>query len=140
MRCSAYGWCKCRHAGREKTLECWRCGRNVDDITERYFCECGVVQPPVTRRSYFDIMGIEETFDVDPAELAAKYRSLQRILHPDKYSQKCDVRTPRVCRLNKYIVQNVVFHPPEITNNCVPKNVIQISDLHRNLVQLLKGI
>jgi len=45
----------------------------------------------VAERSYFDIMGIEETFDIDLSELTAKYRNLQRILHPDKYSQKCDV-------------------------------------------------
>jgi len=81
----------CRHTGGAKTLECWQCGRNIDDVAERYFCECGVVQPPVTKRSYFDVMGIKETFDVDLSELTEKYRSLQRILHPDKYSQKCDV-------------------------------------------------
>jgi len=82
-----------RHPGSTKTLECWQCGRNIDDVTERYFCECGVVQPPVTKRSYFNIMGVEETFDVDLTELTEKYRGLQRILHPDKYSQKCDVCT-----------------------------------------------
>jgi len=74
-------------------MECWQCGRNIDDVIERYFCECGVVQPPVAERSYFDIMGIKESFDIEPNELTEKYRSLQRILHPDKYSQKCDVCT-----------------------------------------------
>jgi len=82
-------------------MECWQCGRNIDDVVaERYFCDCGVVQPPVSARSYFDIMGIKETFDIDLSELTEKYRSLQRILHPDKYSQKCGVRTvfdARIC-------------------------------------------
>jgi len=74
-------------------MDCWQCGRSIDDVTERYFCDCGVVQPPVAERSYFDIMGIKESFDVDLTELTEKYRGLQRILHPDKYSQKCDVCT-----------------------------------------------
>jgi len=82
----------CRVPNSDKTMECWQCGQNINDVTERYFCDCGVVQPPVAERSYFDVMGIKETFDVDLTELAEKYRDLQRILHPDKYSQKCDVR------------------------------------------------
>ena len=72
-------------------VPCWKCGRCVDDNKERYFCVCGVVQPPVTNRSLFDVMGVEETFDIDPQELSEKYRNLQRFLHPDKYSQKSDV-------------------------------------------------
>jgi len=74
-------------------MECWQCGRNIDDVAERYFCDCGVVQPPLAARSYFDVMGVKETFDIDLNELTEKYRGLQRILHPDKYSQKCDVCT-----------------------------------------------
>jgi len=74
-------------------MECWQCGRNIDDVAERYFCECGVVQPPLAERSFFDVMGVKETFDLDLNELTEKYRGLQRILHPDKYSQKCDVCT-----------------------------------------------
>jgi molecular chaperone HscB len=35
-------------------------------------------------------MGVKETFDVDLHELTEKYRDLQRILHPDKYSQKSE--------------------------------------------------
>lgn len=70
---------------------CWKCGRQVDDKSERYFCTCGVVQPPLSQRSLFDIMGVKETFDVDLQELADKYRRLQRLLHPDKYSQKSEV-------------------------------------------------
>jgi len=84
-------------------MECWQCGRNIDDVAERYFCDCGVVQPPLAARSYFDVMGVEETFDIDPAELTEKYRSLQRILHPDKYSQKCDVCTVLYARIWSHI-------------------------------------
>lgn len=35
-------------------------------------------------------MGLEERYDIDLKELAEKYRDLQRILHPDKYSQKSE--------------------------------------------------
>jgi len=73
-------------------VPCWKCGRHVDDNKERYFCDCGVVQPPVSSRSLFDVMGVQEKFDIDLQELTEKYRGLQRLLHPDKYSQKSDVR------------------------------------------------
>lgn len=71
--------------------ECWKCGTAIDPNREQYFCACGVVQPPIEKRSLFQVMGLdEERFDVDVKDLADRYRDLQRILHPDKYSQKSE--------------------------------------------------
>jgi len=36
------------------------------------------------------VLGVEEKFDVDPKELTQKFRNLQRLLHPDKFSQKSE--------------------------------------------------
>lgn len=82
-------WC-----GHERIThqECWKCGTNIEPDMEQYFCVCGVVQPPLKTRSYFQIFGIEESFDLDPKKLRTKYQKLQTLLHPDRYSQKCEVR------------------------------------------------
>ncbi|ESN96100.1 hypothetical protein HELRODRAFT_135084, partial [Helobdella robusta] len=69
---------------------CWKCGRSIEPDMEQYFCVCGVVQPPLEHRSFFQIFGIKEDFDIDLKYLNEKYRKLQVILHPDKYSQKSD--------------------------------------------------
>lgn len=70
---------------------CWKCGRKTNGRVELFICECGVVQK-VSDLTYFQVFEIEETFDVDLEDLAAKYKDLQKILHPDKYSQKSEVR------------------------------------------------
>jgi len=71
--------------------ECWKCGSTIDPNKEQYFCVCGVVQPPIDRRSLFQVMGLEEGYDIDIKDLARKYHDLQRLLHPDRYSQKEEV-------------------------------------------------
>lgn len=85
--------CVAGHHGSECIThqECWKCGSTIDPNKEQYFCACGVVQPPIDKRSLFQVMGLEERYDIDLKDLAEKYRDLQRILHPDKYSQKSEV-------------------------------------------------
>ncbi|XP_069138489.1 iron-sulfur cluster co-chaperone protein HscB-like [Argopecten irradians] len=66
---------------------CWKCGKTKDGRSEMFICECGVVQQ-VSDLTYFQILDSEETFDVDLKTLAITYKELQKVLHPDKYSQK----------------------------------------------------
>ena len=70
---------------------------------EQYFCLCGVVQPPSANRSLFEVMGVPEAFDIDVRDLSDKFRNLQRILHPDKYSQKSEVYRRLVLGLFKHV-------------------------------------
>lgn len=41
-------------------------------------------------RSYFELFGLPLTFDIDSADLSARYRDLQRRFHPDKYASAPD--------------------------------------------------
>ncbi|HLQ26996.1 MAG TPA: Fe-S protein assembly co-chaperone HscB [Acidiferrobacterales bacterium] len=38
------------------------------------------------RKDYFALFGLPVTFDLNSADLAARYRELQRSVHPDKFS------------------------------------------------------
>lgn len=70
---------------------CWKCGNDVDTKDEVFFCKCGVVQE-VKGLDFFELMGFPESFDIDTKALAQRYRDLQTLLHPDKYSLKTEVR------------------------------------------------
>lgn len=72
---------------------CWKCQRELDLKKERFFCNCGVVQPPLDDLSYFQLFKLEKSFDIDTSTLTKLFRRLQMLLHPDKYTQKSSVST-----------------------------------------------
>jgi len=37
-------------------------------------------------KNYFELFGLPARFDVDPADLASRYRELQRRFHPDRFA------------------------------------------------------
>ena len=41
-------------------------------------------------RDYFDIFGIDRSFDVDRSQLDATYRELQKSVHPDRFANASD--------------------------------------------------
>lgn len=66
---------------------CWKCG--TESQNSSIFCEnCSVIQKPLNKGNYFKTLGINEVFDVDLKMLTKKYREMQSVLHPDKYSTK----------------------------------------------------
>lgn len=72
--------------------ECWRCGKPTNTKEDIFFCKCGVVQS-VNSLSYFEIMSLDDSFDVDTAVLSQKYKELQKLLHPDKHTLKSEVNS-----------------------------------------------
>jgi molecular chaperone HscB len=40
-----------------------------------------------TKKTYFDVLGIERAYDVDRAELERRYLELSRQLHPDRFAR-----------------------------------------------------
>lgn len=42
------------------------------------------------QQNYFELFGLPAVYDVDTAALAARYRELQRSIHPDKFTQGSD--------------------------------------------------
>lgn len=37
-------------------------------------------------KNYFELFGLPATYDVDPADLASRYRELQKRFHPDRFA------------------------------------------------------
>ncbi|ELT96361.1 hypothetical protein CAPTEDRAFT_162651 [Capitella teleta] len=70
--------------------ECWKCGTDLDPVGQQYFCDCGVVQPPKLCRDFFCMMGMKVDFDVNVPDLKKQFTTLQRNLHPDKFTQKSE--------------------------------------------------
>ncbi|KAK4877873.1 hypothetical protein RN001_010379 [Aquatica leii] len=71
----------------ESALKCWNCG--TVRTTDALLCtQCNLLQKPHDTSNYFAVLNVEQTFDIDPKSLTNKYRQLQAVLHPDKYSNK----------------------------------------------------
>ena len=67
---------------------CWNCKNVIPP--NLFFCQkCNKIQPP-KQVDEFKLMGIPETFDLDLDELEKVYLKLQKLFHPDKYSQLSD--------------------------------------------------
>lgn len=49
-----------------------------------------MIQPILNKDNvnYFELFGIPKSFSVDETILRRKYKDLQKLLHPDKYSSK----------------------------------------------------
>ncbi|XP_060533353.1 iron-sulfur cluster co-chaperone protein HscB [Cylas formicarius] len=69
---------------------CWKCGLERKNITKVFCEECNTVQNPYESANYFKIFNLEEKFDIDPKVLQGKYRRLQSVLHPDKFTTKSE--------------------------------------------------
>jgi len=67
---------------------CWKCGHTASKIN--IFCsrpECGVIQAiDAAKCNYFDLLRVSERFDVNLDELEKSFKSMQKLLHPDKFS------------------------------------------------------
>ncbi|MCL4130266.1 UNVERIFIED_CONTAM: hypothetical protein GTU68_007542, partial [Idotea baltica] len=90
---------------------CWNC--NSTEIQE-YFCnQCKLIQPIDKNLNYFALLGIETSFKVCKSSLTLKFRKLQNVFHPDKYSMKStnemDIAAEHSSLLNK--AYNVILHP-----------------------------
>lgn len=73
----------------ESPSKCWNC--NFVYKSELFCSKCKVLQEPPENLTYFDIMGIPKSYDVTVSEVQKKYKELQKLLHPDKFSRKSEV-------------------------------------------------
>lgn len=71
--------------------ECWKCGCEIQ-ASSITCSRCNTLQKPNKSHNYFDVLGIKEGFEVEDRELRTKYRKLQNVLHPDRFSVKNAVR------------------------------------------------
>ncbi|KAG8455776.1 hypothetical protein GDO86_001824 [Hymenochirus boettgeri] len=72
-----------------KSRRCWSCHAEVS-WSELFCPSCTTLQPPDESKDFFQILDCEKSFNVDTQELQRKYRNLQRLLHPDYFSQKSE--------------------------------------------------
>lgn len=70
-------------------LKCWNC--NFEYKSDLFCTKCKVLQEPPEDLNYFDIMGISNSYDVTVPDIQRKYIELQKLLHPDKFSNKSEV-------------------------------------------------
>lgn len=70
-------------------ISCWSCNKEIQKQVPNLFCShCKVLQKPDEKSNHFQIMGLEESYDIDDTYLSKKYKELQRYLHPDKFANK----------------------------------------------------
>ncbi|XP_073438799.1 iron-sulfur cluster co-chaperone protein HscB isoform X2 [Dendrobates tinctorius] len=66
---------------------CWSCQATVSG--PQLFCpSCSSIQPPDESKDHYQLLDCDRSFNIDVHELQRKYRNLQRLLHPDYFSQK----------------------------------------------------
>lgn len=73
----------------DSPLKCWNC--NFTYKSDLFCSKCKVLQKPPENLTYFDIIDIPKTYDVNVTEIQKKYKELQKLLHPDKFSNKSEV-------------------------------------------------
>lgn len=71
---------------------CWSCEKAAGGGME--CAHCGALQPPDAGADYFAVLGVPRRYDLDAAELEARYRELTRKLHPDRFA-RADARARR---------------------------------------------
>nr|XP_030716575.1 iron-sulfur cluster co-chaperone protein HscB isoform X2 [Globicephala melas] len=73
---------------------CWNCGGLGGPLRgDRFFCpQCRALQPPDPTRDYFSLMDCNRSFRVDTAKLQHRYQQLQRLIHPDFFSQRSQLK------------------------------------------------
>lgn len=71
-----------------KAIKCWKCGIEKKSILELFCDQCNVIQNPQEKENYFKIFGLPEAYDIDSKSLTQKFRGMQSVLHPDKFSTK----------------------------------------------------
>lgn len=54
-------------------------------------------------KDFFEIFGLPRAFDVDTADLAVRYREIQRSVHPDKFSQASDAERRLSLQLTAHV-------------------------------------
>ncbi|KAF6277980.1 HscB mitochondrial iron-sulfur cluster cochaperone [Rhinolophus ferrumequinum] len=70
--------------------QCWNCGGPRGPIGgDGFFCpQCRALQPPDSTRDHFSLMDCNRSFRVDTVKLQHRYQQLQRLVHPDFFSQR----------------------------------------------------
>jgi len=71
---------------------CWSCERAAG--AGPLCTSCGAILPPDVKADHFAVFGLPRQYELDAAELEARYRERSRKLHPDRFAT-ADARARR---------------------------------------------
>ncbi|XP_045647201.1 iron-sulfur cluster co-chaperone protein HscB isoform X3 [Ursus americanus] len=86
--------CNAAFVAGSSSPQCWNCGGPGGPMRgDGFFCpQCRALQPPDPTRDYFSLMDCNRAFRVDTAKLQTRYQDLQRLVHPDFFSQRSQLK------------------------------------------------
>ncbi|XP_064025020.1 iron-sulfur cluster co-chaperone protein HscB isoform X2 [Pogoniulus pusillus] len=81
---------RCAGPGSVPALRCWSCGSPLPgpEGAPRFCPGCRALQPPEHRPDLFRLMDCDRSFRVDAQQLQRRFRSLQLVVHPDRFGQR----------------------------------------------------
>lgn len=68
---------------------CWSCPLSPPTHKSLFCRACGSIQPP-SKIDHFTLLGLPRSFAIDLPSLEAKFKQLQRQVHPDRFCLKSD--------------------------------------------------
>ncbi|KAK2579586.1 hypothetical protein KPH14_010881 [Odynerus spinipes] len=78
----------CQWQESDSPAKCWNC--NFLYKSKLFCSQCKTLQEMPENLNYFDILGVKFTYNVNNDEVHDKYRQLQKMLHPDRFSNKTE--------------------------------------------------
>jgi len=60
---------------------------------------------PQIKQNYFELFGLPESFNIDQAQLAEKYRALQTEWHPDRFAGAGEQQRLQAVQMSSYLNQ-----------------------------------
>ncbi|XP_062038703.1 iron-sulfur cluster co-chaperone protein HscB isoform X3 [Lepus europaeus] len=86
--------CSAASQARSNSPGCWNCGvPGAPGLGDGLFCpQCRALQPPDRTRDYFSLLDCNRSFRVDTTKLQRRYQELQRLVHPDFFSQRSQLK------------------------------------------------
>ncbi|KYN01877.1 PREDICTED: iron-sulfur cluster co-chaperone protein HscB, mitochondrial [Cyphomyrmex costatus] len=134
--------------------KCWNCDYVYKS---KIFCsKCKVLQELPQNLNYFEIMGIKKNYNVIDEEIHRKYRELQKMLHPDKFSNKSEKERQISEKLSSLInkAYSTLMHPlkrglyllqlkgisiPEGTTSLNPEFLIEIMERNEEIENAIEN-
>ncbi|KAG7201742.1 hypothetical protein KM043_004464 [Ampulex compressa] len=119
--------------------------RRIFRYSTKQYHNIRILQEPPENLNYFDIIGINKSYDVTIKEIHDKYRELQKLLHPDKFSTKTEREKEISASLSSLVnkAYSTLMHPlkrgfyllelnnisvPEGTTNLNPEFLMEIME------------
>lgn len=113
--------------------KCWNC--NYAYKSDIFCSKCKVLQEPPENLTYFDIMSIPNSYDISPVEIKKKYKDLQKLLHPDKFSTKSEKEKELSATLSSLVnkAYTILLHPLKRGLYMLMLNGVTISEETENV-------